>query len=329
MRTVTQNEWCISEGIRRLLQILLLLLVTVIVIGIPVLGDVITDESADSPGASPEHVEVTIYIVDFNRFDVGAGSVGVDFYLQILSDSNLSISDFELMNGVISSTNVLHDTPHEKEYRIIAILTVEPDLSRYPFDRHILSIKLEPKFKNEHQMVLLTNQEKNGINPEADLPGWTLTRSGSSVTNMTYMADEQPYSRIIFEYGIVRDTTSTIVKFFLPLLLIVLVSLSSLMMKISTRMGLNSSMFLAAVMIHWRIADNIPLVTYATILDWFMIITYITLVMVLISGIFIIRYSEVKDQVRVEQINFWSIRIIPTISIMLYLLLILSLTISD
>ena len=49
-------------------------------IGIPVLGDVITDEHADSPGASPEHVEVTIYIVDFNRFDVGAGSVGVDFY---------------------------------------------------------------------------------------------------------------------------------------------------------------------------------------------------------------------------------------------------------
>ncbi|MDD1729751.1 MAG: hypothetical protein LUQ50_11865 [Methanospirillum sp.] len=306
----------------------MLLFVAVIVIGIPVFGDVITYETVVSPGDSPEPVEVTIYIVDFNRFDVGAGSVGVDFYLQIRSDSNLSISDFELMNGVITSTNALQDTPHEKEYRIIAILTVEPDLSRYPFDRHTLSIKLEPKFKNKHEMVLLTNQEKNGINPEADLPGWTFTRNGSSVTNMTYMADEQPYSRIIFEYGIVRDTTSTIVKFFLPLLLIVLVSLSSLMMKISTRMGLNSSMFLAAVMIHWRIADNIPLVTYATILDWFMIITYATLVMVLVSGIFINRYSEVKNQVRVEQISFWSARIIPTISIMMYLLLVLSLIIS-
>jgi hypothetical protein len=86
-------------------------------------------------------------------------------------------------------------------------------------------------------------------------------------------------------------------------------------------------MFLAAVLIHWRIADAIPLVAYATFLDFFMIITYATLVMVLVSGILILKFTEDKNTKRVEQVNRWSIRIIPALSISLYFLLFLSIII--
>ncbi len=65
-------------------------------------------------------------------------------------------------------------------------------------------------------------------------------------------------------------------------------------MKVSSRLGLNASMFLAAVLIHWRVAAAIPLVAYATFLDIFMIITYATLVMVLLSGIHILKYNEAQ-----------------------------------
>ena len=83
-------------------------------------------------------------------------------------------------------------------------------------------------------------------------------------------------------------------------------------------------MFLAAVLIHWRIADSIPLVAYATFLDYFMILTYATLVMVLVSGILILKFTEDKDTRRVELVNRWSIRIVPVLSISLYFLLFLS-----
>ena len=133
-----------------------------------------------------------------------------------------------------------------------------------------------------------------------------------------------PYSRAVFSYGIERDTASTLLKFFLPISLIIIVSLASLLMKVSSRLGLNGSMFLAAVLIHWRIADAIPLVAYATFLDFFMIITYATLVMVLVSGILILKFTEDKNTERVEQVNRWSLRIIPALSISLYFLLFLS-----
>ena len=277
--------------------------------------------------SGPDKVNVSIYVVDFNRMDVGAGTIGVDFYLNIKSDTPLTINDFELMNGMITSVSNVRDTPNEKEYRVIAVLTVEPDLRRYPFDRHVIPIRIEPKFRNESEMIFVIDRETSGVSDEADLPGWRFTNTSATVTNKSYVQSEVPYSRLTFYYGIERDSTSTILKFFLPIMLIIIVSLSSLMMRVSSRLGLNASMFLAAVLIHWRIADAIPLVAYATFLDIFMILTYATLVMVLISGILILKFTETGDTARVEQVNYWSIRIIPAISITLYFLLFLTLVI--
>jgi hypothetical protein len=302
---------------------LLFIAIAIALITVPAEGAVNASVLLEKP--APDIVQIGIYIVDFNRVDVGAGTVGADFYLHLRSDTPVSINDFELMNGMITSVTTVTDTPFEKEYRIVAVLTAEPDLSHYPFDRHTLPIKIEPKIKNEREMVLVTDLTENGLDPEADLPGWTLTGSGSSVTNKSYLKDEVPYSRAVFSYGVVRDAASTILKFFLPIMLIVIVSLSSLMMKVSSRLGLNASMFLAAVLIHWRVADAIPLVAYATFLDLFMIITYATLVLVLISGILILKFTESRDTTRVDLVNHWSIRIIPVISIVSYFLLFLTL----
>lgn len=66
-------------------------------------------------------------------------------------------------------------------------------------------------------------------------------------------------------------------------------------MKISSRLAVNASMFLAAVLYHWRISDTIPVVGYATFLDLFMLITYATLVMVLVSGILMLSCTDEKS----------------------------------
>jgi hypothetical protein len=301
-----------------------LLLITLVV------ALIVVPASAEDPmNASVLHepavVHIGVYVVNFNRYNVEEGTFEANFYLNLKSDTAVSINDFEIMNGQITSADTFIDTPDEKEYRIIAGLTADPDLRRYPFDRHTLPIIIEPKFKNEREMVLVTDPAESGLDPEAHLPEWELTGTSSNVTNKSYMAGENPTSRAIFNYDIGRDVTSTVLKFFLPITLIIIVSLSSLVMKVTSRLGLNASMFLAAVLIHWRVADAIPLVAYATFMDSFMIITYATLVMVLVSGILIMKFTEVKDTAKVELVYRWSIRIIPVLSIVLYFLLFLTL----
>jgi hypothetical protein len=309
---------------RRIIAIAAILIAIIAIPASAISGSTI---SSQPMGTGPRIVNVTIYVVDFNQFDVAAGTVGVDYYVNLKSDSPVSIDDVELMNGMITTVTPVLDTPNEKEYRVIAIVRAEPDLSRYPFDRDTLSIRMEPRLGSTREMVLVIDPRTSGISQEAHLPGWKFTGTGLSVTNTSYYPDETLYSRVVFNYNVTRDVTSTILKFFLPLMLIIIVSLSSLMMKTSSRLGLNASMFLATVLIHWRIADTIPIVTYATFLDLFMIITYATLVMVLLSGILLLKFAESGDTARVDRINSWSVRYIPPISITLYFLLFLTLVI--
>ena len=285
------------------------------------------NSSAPSPAITPAVVHIGVYVVDLKEFSVEEGTYTTNFYLNLVSDSNVSIDDFEIMNGHITSIDTIADTPKEKNYRVFATMTADPDLRLYPFDKHTLPIIIEPKVFTEKDMIFVIDNNNTGLDTEANLPGWELTGTDARITNQTYVADEVPYSRAVFSYGIERDVASTILKFFLPISLIIIVSLASLLMKVSSRLGLNGSMFLAAVLIHWRIADAIPLVAYATFLDFFMIITYATLVMVLVSGILILKFTEDKNTKRVEQVNRWSIRIIPAISVSLYFLLFLSIVI--
>jgi hypothetical protein len=303
----------------------LILALLFVLIALPIASLSASNVSALPETNIPVTVQVGVYVQDFNEFNVADGMIKASFYLTLRSDANVSFEDIEIMNGRATSVDTILDAANEKEYRITAELTADPDLRRFPFDRHTIPIEIEPKLKNEGEMVLVIDQRNSGIDSEADLPGWEMTSTSTAITNRSYIPGEVPYSRAVFGYGIERDAASTVLKFFLPIMLIIVVALSSLMIKVSSRLGLNASMLLAAVLIHWRVADAIPLVAYATFLDLFMIITYATLVMVLVSGILILKFTEAKDQERIGIVNKWSIRIIPALSITLYCLLFLTL----
>jgi hypothetical protein len=307
-----------------LFSVLLITAILGALIAVPALAGTGAGPAPQVNTTSPEVVKIGVYVMDFKSFSVSQGSVLADFYLSLRSDANVSIGDIELVNGQITTVDTLTDTPDEKYYRIYATMDTDPDLRLYPFDRHALTIEIEPKTADVQSLVFEIDGNQTGLDAEAELPGWEHRTTGASIERYSYGGGETPFSRAVFIFGIQRDTASTVLKFFLPIMLIIIVSLSSLLMKVSSRLGLNASMFLAAVLIHWRVADAIPLVAYATFLDFFMIITYATLVMVLVSGILLMKYTEVKDTVKADRVYRWSIRIIPPVSITLYLILLIA-----
>jgi hypothetical protein len=305
----------------RLCCLFLLCAIGLAFIAAGVAAETVTIAAPPVNATSPQVVKIGVYVMDFKSFNVEEGSVKADFYLSLRSGANVSLSDLELVNGHITTADTLRDTPGDKYYRIYATMDADPDLRLYPFDRHALTIEIEPKTADSESLVFVTDNSQTGLDTEAQFPGWEYRTNGSLIEDYSYGSDEVPYSRAIFFYGIQRDTASTVLKFFLPIMLIIIVSLSSLLMKVSSRLGLNASMFLAAVLIHWRVADAIPLVAYATFLDIFMIITYATLVMVLVSGILLMKYTETQDTAKAERVYRWSIRLIPPVSIVLYIVL--------
>lgn len=55
-----------------------------------VAAEVIPNTSGQTEKTAPEQVRIGIYVVDINRVDVGAGTVGADFYLHLKSDEPIS-----------------------------------------------------------------------------------------------------------------------------------------------------------------------------------------------------------------------------------------------
>ena len=285
--------------------------------------------TVDVPGANvsagPQVVHIGTYVVDFSNYNPREGTFETNFYVTLTSDRPVNTSDFEMMNGHATTIGFLVDTPTRKYFRVFGTMDSEPDFHRYPFDRQTLQIIVEPRVLNTSELVLVIDNNASGLDELASIPGWKFGEDHAYVMNHSYTGEDHPYSRAVFSYDISRDSFSTFLKFFLPVMLIVIVSLSSLLMRVTSRLGLNASMLLAAVLIHWRISDAIPLVEYATFLDYFMIITYATLVMVLLSGILLLWYNENKRQECMDRVSRWSSRIIPVISISLYLVLFLTL----
>jgi len=314
----------ISET-RRSPWILIAIIFAVLLVALPTAVMATAEVPALQNTTRPQIVETGVYVMDLQSFNVADGTFGVNFYLTLASDSPVSLTDLEIVNGRVTSVDALLDTPDEKSYRIFAAMTADPDLHQYPFDRHTLSIEIEPKLHDERTMMLVVHRNSTGHEPDIGIPGWQMSREDSRIISRSYGKDEAPYSRAVFSYHIRRDSTSTLLKFFLPILLLLVVTFFSLAMKGSSRLGLGASMLIVAVFIHWRISDSIPLVAYATFLDVFMVITYTTIVMVLISGILIQKFTESGDNCRVEQVSRWSLRTILPLSITLYFLLFLSL----
>jgi hypothetical protein len=292
---------------------------------LPVLAETAYGSLQVQNTTQPEIIHAGIFVSGFGNFNVEQGSFSTNFFLILSSDTPVTIDDIQLMYGRMTSVETIVDTPGLKNYLISAEMTTTPDLHRYPFDSHTLPIQIKHKHKNDKQAVFVIDTARTGLDKETVLPGWEFYGSSAYVTNKTFLNASESYSRAVFTHTVQRDTLSTLLKFFLPILIIVIISLCSLLMKTSSRLGVNASMFLAAVMIHWRIADAIPLVGYATFLDEFMIITYATLGMVVITGIVTLMLAEAKDTARIEMVNRWSLRIIPPLSIGLYFLLFLTL----
>jgi len=272
----------------------------------------------------PTKVLVGIYVLNIGKLDMSTGSYTIDFYIDLVSDRPYSIENIEFMNGYVNSIAKNLDDPHEKTYRIQASLFTNVNLRSYPFDEHKLPIEIEDRINTTRSLIYVFDAKNSSIDSDATLIGWELKGfSGGSIPHF-YSIYNATFSRFVFDVDIKRETATSGVKLLLPVFLIILVSLLSLLFKgdrVSTRITVNSTMLLATILLHLRMEEGLPSISYLTFADEFMVLTYVILIAVLISGVLLALYSERKDYQRANDIYKYSLRIIPIITIALYIVL--------
>lgn len=272
--------------------------------------------------AAAQVVDVGVYVLNVGRFDVASGSYNVDFYLSMKCDVACDPSGFEFANGRATFVDKLLDEPNEKFYRIQASLAENIDLKEYPFDAHALSIVLEDKSKTTRDLVYRPNDAYSGIDPHVTIVGWDLSGWSHAAEAHYYAPYDETYSRYSFDLGIRRIFLASVLKTFLPVLFIVIAGLLALFIyepdKLWTRLTVNTSSLIAAVMFHLNVTSSIPPAGYLTFADKFMVVTYLILIVGLVSTVLMMRHAKHKDEKTLMAIYRYSLWGLPLLAFCAY-----------
>ncbi len=268
----------------------------------------------------PARVKVGIYILNIGKLDTSTGAYTVDFYLALTSDKVMTIEKFEFANGRATLIDKSVDEPTEKFYRIQAALVSTLNLSRYPFDRHQLTIEIEDKEHTINSLLYEVSREDSGLDPAVKLAGWDITGWDAKVEDHYYSPWQTTFSKYIFSMQIKRSGLAAILKTILPALVIIFVGLLSLVLspdKIIPRLTLTTGAFTSAVMFHLNMTSSLPPLGYLTFGDRFMIFNYFGLAAALISTLIALRYVDKKNNAAADKVHKSAIVVVPVFWIVL------------
>jgi hypothetical protein len=264
----------------------------------------------------PNVVQVGIYVLNIGKLDTATGAFTVDFYMSFTCDNNTTPGGFEFANGRATSVEKSVDEPTLKFYRVQASLVDNLDLSRYPFDRHSLTIEIEDKDQTSSTQVYEVSQADCGLDPAVNIAGWSIDGWRAGVADHYYAPYDTTFSKFVFSVDIRRPVTAAIFKTFLPALIIVLMGLLSLVLtpdKIIPRLTLTAGALTGAVLFHLNMTSSLPPLGYITFGDRFMLINYVGLAMALVSTLGALAYVDRKQNDKANRIHRLALIIVPSV----------------
>jgi len=157
------------------------------------------------------------------------------------------------------------------------------DYHRFPFDRQTLSITIESlKWDNEN-IVFKWAKEMKDPTFEArysnyELPDWDLYSFETKISDIDYPEDPNPFSRATCEIVMERKAGFYLWKICLPLFLLVFLSWSVFFLSpedIEAQLTLSVTTVLAIVTFSILINQDLPKISYLSILDLWLVISFV------------------------------------------------------
>jgi hypothetical protein len=282
---------------------------------------------AQTTYAAPEEVYVGLYLLDVSKYDVRTGEFTADFYLSLYCDENCSPEGFEFMNGRATTVDMSIDESDEKFYRIQGVFGSHVDMERYPFDTQKLQIIIEDKLLVTDDLVYLPVRNESGIDDAIIFPGWEVKEWTVSVDEHYYSPWDETYSRYTYTIEIERITLNALLKTFVPLFFMILITLASLMLspkEMGFRITIGGSTLITTVLLHLSILSEIPPTPYLTFTDKFMFVTYTIVLLSFLVNIYILELKERKKERTIDKVQKLVERLIllvPLVYILLFYLL--------
>jgi hypothetical protein len=276
--------------------------------------------AADNQPARPDQptrVCVNTTLLSLNKIDVSSGTFTADFYLDLTCNSACGekfffangrddilsgaerAKKFELMNGRLTSVELLSDGQRSKQYRVQADMWFSANLARFPFDEYRLPIEIEDQARPETELQFAPSSAVTAS--DLSTGGWeraprerdSLAQEVTSSRYVSYGRTQQ-FSRYTTYVSIGRGMISSMMKVFVPAGVIMagaLVYLGYLARSrarggpgsdnergiVVTTVAVVAAALIAVAQLHVSAVSPLPPIGYLTFADRFMVLNYIWL----------------------------------------------------
>jgi hypothetical protein len=274
-----------------------------------------------------EEVYVGLYLLDVSNYDIRSGEFTADFYLDLYCDYNCSPGKFEFMNGRATKIDKIIDEPDEQFYRIQGVFYSPVNMEKYPFDSQNITIVMEDKLKTTENLTYLVVKNESGIDEAIVFNGWDIKEWDVNVDEHYYPPWDETFSRYTYSVKIERITLNALLKTFVPLFSIIIITLASLYLdpkEMGFRLTIGGSTLITTVLLHLSILSEIPPTPYLTFTDKFMFVTYFIMLLSFLANIFILELKERNRHQLIHKVQMLTERLVlfvPVVYILLFLLL--------
>jgi Neurotransmitter-gated ion-channel ligand binding domain len=171
---------------------------------------------------------------------------------------------------------------------------VDFDWTAFPFDTQDFYIKLDMLY-SEDVYVFVPTEGFSEIDPNHGEDEFILTTFDTQISTET-SSRQVPTSRFTFHFSAPRHLSYYIFRFFVPILLIIVVSYITFFLKdYARRIEIATGNLLLFIAFSFSLGDNYPRMGYLTFMDAIMAITFIINTLVVVLNVYF-KYLEQKDQ---------------------------------
>lgn len=296
-------------------------------------------------------VVIGAYIDNIQSINFETSSFTADFFIWMRwTNRDLHPDEhFEIMNSSDSwSTTIapLEVGPIEQpdgtlyhSFHYQGAFNFKPNLQDFPFGGQNLPIVVEGTLNGEYGINFIPDSTPLVVDPGLTLPGYKIGETTLTTSTFTYGTDfgevgvgsTQDYSRTVIDVPISNPVLANIVKYFLPLFLIVITA--SLVFLIPSTMGeariaLGITALLTMVAMEGSKANGLPIVDYLMLIDVLYILSYLFIVLTIFHSIALTwahrklpEGIEAKNTMRFTWIYLAAYFVVAALTILLFVLI--------
>ena len=255
-------------------------------------------DSSGSPSVGNRPIEVTTAILMTNIWglNMASGTFNATFYVSLRCEDPCNRSDWDILNAQSLSKEVVSDQPGETWWLVSGTFTFEPNVRLFPFDTQTLPIKIEDQLFSAETLVFVPDVAASEVAPEVKISGWDREPFSFSDQTTAYQSLGAEYSRVTFSVPVSRSTMASVTKYYLPLVIFVLVSVATLALRrFEVQISTGAAGLVGVTVFYLATGTGMGPVGYVTVWDLSILVGYIVLGLVLACGVIGTRRSDAGD----------------------------------